>query len=82
MNLVAVASIMAKLEIAVAGLRVIPKNAIIKGIAIAPPPTPPIELTPLKTTKAKIPPHSYGNCGKTGLCTQVLSVQTLNEFVS
>lgn len=53
-----VASMMAKLEIAVAGLRVSPKKNIRSGIAIAPPPTPPIVLTPLKTTKTNTPPHS------------------------
>ena len=57
-NLVVVASIIAKLEIAVAGLRVSPKKNIRSGIAMAPPPTPPMVLTPLKTTKTNTPPHS------------------------
>jgi len=51
----------AKLEIAVAGFNVSPKKNMRSGIAIAPPPTPPIVLTPLKTTNTNTPPHSYGN---------------------
>ena len=51
----------AKLEIAVAGFKVSPKKNMRSGIAIAPPPTPPIVLTPLKTTNTNTPPHSYGN---------------------
>ena len=71
-----VASMIAKLEIAVAGFNVSPKKNIRRGIAIAPPPTPPIVLTPLKTTNTKTPPHSYGNCGKTDLCVHALFTQT------
>jgi hypothetical protein len=71
-----VASIIAKLEIAVAGFKVSPKKNMSRGIAIAPPPTPPIVLTPLKTTNTNTPPHSYGNWGKTGLCTHALLTHT------
>jgi hypothetical protein len=67
MNLVRVATVIAKLEIATEALKFIPKKAIIRGLAIAPPPTPPIELSPLKTIKTITPPHSIGYYGNTGL---------------
>jgi hypothetical protein len=65
--LVKVAKPIAKLETAVAYLRARPKKYIKRGIAIAPPPTPPIVLTPLNTMNTNIPPISTGNYGKTGL---------------
>ena len=67
MNLVSVATVIAKLEIATATLKFIPKKAIMRGLAIAPPPTPPIELSPLNTIKTTTPPHSIGYYGNTGL---------------
>lgn len=82
MNLVRVATVIAKLEIATETLKFIPKKAIIRGLAIAPPPTPPIELSPLNTIKTTTPPHSIGNYGKTGLWMQALSTQILNAFVA
>ena len=78
MNLVNVARVMAKLEMATETLKFIPKKAMMRGFAIAPPPTPPIELTPLNTRNTKTPPHSIGNWGNTVLCIQALFTHTLN----
>ena len=61
MNLVNVARVMAKLEIATETLKLMPKKAMMSGLAMAPPPTPPMELTPLKTRNTNTPPHSIGN---------------------